>query len=65
MEDVEIIENEKAFLSVEKMDTPFGVRHRGSLITLTQEHIEALQSGKQLLLDVEMEYVVVLKIQAN
>lgn len=60
-ESIKIIDDEKLYLGIEQMDTPFGVRHSGSLITLTQVHIDALQSGKTLLLDVEGEYVLSVK----
>lgn len=60
-ENIKIIDDKKQYLGVERMDTPFGTRHSGSLLTLTQEHIEALQSGKALLIDVEGEYVVSVK----
>ena len=45
--------------------TPFGARWGGEVITITQEHLEALRSGRYIALDVEHEYVVFLKLDPN
>lgn len=42
--------------------TPFGLRWGGKTITLTQDHIKALLSGKYVAIDVENEYVEFLKL---
>ncbi len=47
-----------ASCDVEETGQPFGKRWRQQRITLTAEHLEALQTGKLLALDVQDEYVV-------
>ena len=42
---------------VDEHETPFGQRWGGELLTLTAEHLAALQAGKTLALDVQGEYV--------
>lgn len=39
-------------------ETPFGERWQGEHFKLTPEHLQALQAGKTLWLDVRGEYVV-------
>ena len=41
--------------------TPFGRRWNGEVITIGDEEIEALKSGKLLAIDVNAEYVVFVK----
>jgi hypothetical protein len=50
---------------VEKTDQPFGERWGGEIMTLTQEHLAALQEGKLVAVDVMNEYVVFLRLQAE
>jgi hypothetical protein len=47
---------------VEGKETPFGQRWGGELMTLTGEHLAALQAGKTLALDVQNEYVTFLRL---
>jgi hypothetical protein len=44
-------------------ETPFGHRWGDEVFTLSQEHLEAIQSGQSLALDVMNEYVVFLKAE--
>ena len=47
---------------VDEHETPFGLRWGGELLTLTAEHLAALQAGKTLALDVQGEYVTFLRL---
>lgn len=47
---------------VDEHETPFGQRWGGELLTLTAEHLAALQAGKTLALDVQGEYVTFLRL---
>ncbi len=44
----------------EDCETPFGERYGAEKITLTSEHLSALQEGKTLALDIRGEYVLFL-----
>ncbi|MDP2760750.1 MAG: hypothetical protein Q8O64_10185 [Sideroxyarcus sp.] len=50
---------------VEETDQPFGERWGGEIMTLTQEHLAALQEGKLVAVDVMNEYVVFLRLQTK
>lgn len=50
---------------VEKTEQPFGKRWRQEVMTLTAEHLAALQAGKLVAVDVQNEYVVFLRLQAG
>lgn len=43
-------------------ETPFGQRWGGERVTLTPEHLAALQAGKTIALDVMGEYVTFLRL---
>ena len=43
-------------------ETPFGPRWGGERVTLTPEHLAALQAGKTIALDVMGEYVTFLRL---
>lgn len=43
-------------------ETPFGQRWGGERVTLTAEHLAALQGGKTIALDVMGEYVTFLRL---
>jgi hypothetical protein len=43
-------------------DTPFGRRWGGDVVTLSREHIAALQTGRTLAIDVQNEYVLFIKL---
>lgn len=45
--------------------TPFGLRWGGKVITLTQEHLDALRDGRYVAIDVENEYVEFLKLETK
>ena len=47
--------------SVDGNETPFGKRWGGECLTLTADHLAALQAGKTLALDVQNEYVTFLR----
>ena len=47
--------------SVDGNGTPFGRRWGGECLTLTTEHLAALQAGKTLALDIQNEYVAFLR----
>lgn len=51
-----ILITEKTF-NPEEVDSPFGKRWGGELFKLTPKHLEALQSGETLAIDVMSEYV--------
>lgn len=48
---------------VEETSLPFGKRYGQEKLTLTAEHLKALQSGKLLALDVQAEYVVFVELE--
>lgn len=50
---------------VEETEQPFGKRWGGEIITLTKEHLAALHEGKLVAVDVQSEYVVLLRLQAE
>lgn len=58
MENVKIVDEPFA-CSGDK--TPFGKRWNGEVITIGDEEIEALKSGKLLAIDVNSEYVIFVK----
>ena len=45
--------------------TPFGKRWRQEVMTLTAEHLAALQAGKMVAVDVQSEYILFLRLQAG
>lgn len=50
---------------VEETDQPFGKRWGGEIMTLSKEHLAALQDGKSVAMDVMNEYVVFLRLQTK
>jgi hypothetical protein len=48
---------------IEPAASPFGKRFAAQLITLTPEHLAALQSGQTLALDIQNEYVAHLRLE--
>jgi len=50
---------------VEETTQPFGKRWGGEVMTLTKEHLAALQEGKLVAVDVMAEYVVFLRLQTE
>lgn len=50
---------------VEETDQPFGKRWGGEIMTLSKEHLAALQEGKLVAVDVMNEYVVFLRLQVK
>jgi len=58
---VEIVD--ESFEATDGVETPFGHRWGGDVFTLSSEHLEAMQSGQTLALDVMNEYVVFLKAE--
>ena len=50
---------------VEETELPFGKRWGGEIMTLSKEHLAALQEGKVVAVDVMNEYVVFLRLQAE
>lgn len=50
---------------VEETKQPFGKRWGGEIMTLTKEHLVALQEGKLVAVNVMNEYVVFLRLQAE
>jgi hypothetical protein len=50
---------------VEETNQPFGKRWGGEIMTLTKEHMAALNEGKLVAVDVMNEYVVFLRLQAE
>ncbi|MEK6708025.1 MAG: hypothetical protein AABY81_04360 [Pseudomonadota bacterium] len=68
---VSTIETEPALVivdapyDVEETEQPFGKRWGGEIMTLTKEHLTALQEGKLVAVDVMNEYVVFLRLQVN
>lgn len=51
--------------NVEETKQPFGKRWGGEILTLTTEHLVALNEGKLVAVDVQGEYVVFLRLQAD
>ena len=51
----------QAFDATLGADTPFGRRWGGDVVTLSREHIAALQAGLTLAVDVQNEYVLFIK----
>jgi Abi-like protein len=54
---------ESVFDASDGAQTPFGRRWGGDVISLTHSHIESIQQGQTLALDVMSEYVVFLKME--
>ena len=52
----------QAFDATLGADTPFGRRWGGDVVTLSREHIAALQAGRTLAIDVQNEYVLFIKL---
>lgn len=52
-----------ASFDVEETEQPFGKRWGGEIMTLSKEHLAALQEGKLVAVDVMGEYVVFLRLQ--
>jgi len=50
---------------VEETEQPFGKRWGGEIMTLSKEHLAALQEGKLVAVDVMNEYVVFLRLQGK
>jgi len=50
---------------VEETEQPFGKRWRQEAVTLTAEHLAALQTGKLVAVDVQNEYVLFLRLQTG
>jgi hypothetical protein len=50
---------------VEKTSQPFGKRWGQQVLTLTNEQLAALQTGKLLALDIQGEYVAFLKLRQS
>lgn len=50
---------------VEETELPFGKRWGGEIMTLSKEHLAALQDGKTVAVDVMNEYVVFLRLQTK
>ncbi len=50
---------------VEETEQPFGKRWRQEVMTLSAEHLAALQTGKLVAVDVQSEYVLFLRLQAG
>lgn len=50
---------------VEETNQPFGRRWGGEVITMTGEHLAALQEGKSVAVDVMGEYVVFFRLQGT
>ena len=48
---------------VEPSASPFGKRFAAQTVTLTPEHLAALQAGQTLALDVQNEYVAHLRLE--
>jgi hypothetical protein len=51
-----------AVFDTEKTEQPFGKRWGGDYFTLTAEHLEALQNGKVIALDIMSEYVAFVRL---
>jgi hypothetical protein len=50
---------------VEETSLPFGKRYGQEKLTLTAEHLKALQAGKMLALDVQAEYVIFVELEGG
>ncbi len=48
---------------VEETSQPFGKRWRDQVVTLSAEHLRALQDGQCVAVDVQDEYVVFLRLE--
>lgn len=53
------------FSATDGAETSFGRRWGGDVFELSSEHLAALQAGQALALDVQNEYVVFLRLQAE
>ena len=51
--------------NVEETGQPFGKRWRDQVITLSAEHLRALQDGQCAAVDVQDEYVVFLRLEQH
>ena len=51
--------------NVEETEQPFGKRWRHETIRLTREHLQALQDGRFVAIDVQAEYVVFLELKGG
>ena len=58
-----ITDIEPVIVIVDEICQPFGKRWGGDCFTLTHEHLDALQSGKLVALDVQGEYVAFVRIE--
>ena len=54
-----------AMFDTEEVDSPFGKRYGSEKLVLTAEHLEALQQGKLLVVDVLGEYVVFVELDKS
>jgi len=54
---------DESFEATDGVETPFGHRWGGDVFTLSSEHLEAMQFGQTVALDVMNEYVVFLKAE--
>jgi len=50
---------------VEETEQPFGKRWRQEAMTLTSEHLAALQAGKLVAANAQSEYILFLQLQAG
>ena len=50
---------------VEETKQSFGTRWRQEAMTLTAKHLAALQAGKMVAVDVQSEYILFLRLQAE
>lgn len=50
---------------VEATSRPFGKRWRDQVVTLNDDHIQALEQGKTIAVDVQEEYVVFLQLEGR
>jgi hypothetical protein len=48
---------------VTNRESPFGQRWRDEVVSLTDNHLQALQAGKSIAVDVQGEYVVFLRLK--
>lgn len=54
-----------AMFDTEEIDSPFGKRYGSEKLVLTAEHLEALQQGKLLVVDVLGEYVLFVELDKS
>lgn len=54
-----------AMFDTEEVDSPFGKRYGSEKLVLTSEHLEALQHGKLLVVDVLGEYVLFVELDKS